>query len=202
MEIKDIHSDEFKKYGCVIDDDFSDILNRLKKIEKPTTEVTYVASLPLLEESSEKEKLEKDYFGFYPIQVGYCAGFNKVVDALEYHKSNEINIANEDFILVVGLRQDIVHNTYDLSKAEAFFVPKGTPIEVYSTSLHYCPISVGKESFNMLVVLPKGTNVGSPRSKRCPLLFSTNKWLIAYKGTNEEKEGAVAGLIGKQIVID
>lgn len=202
MEIKNIDDKSFKKYGCVIHDDFADVLNRLKRIEKPTKGVKYVASVDSLEASSDKQKLEEDYFGGQKIQIGYCAGYNKVVNALEYHKSSEINAANEDFILVLGLRQDIIDNTFDLAKAEAFLVPKGTAVEIYATTLHYCPISEGTTPFNMLVVLPKETNLGKRKSEREPLLYCTNKWLIAYEDTGEAKDGAYPGLKGEKIRIE
>lgn len=201
MEIKKITDESFRKYGRIIHDDFTDVLKCLSRIEKPEKGVKYVASFKTLEQSSDKQKLEEDYFGGYPIQMGYCAGANKVVNALEYHKSSEINMANEDFILVLGLRQDIIDDTYDLAKAEAFLVPGGVAVEIYATTLHYCPIEKDNKPFNMLVALPKGTNVGKRRSEKEPLLYGTNKWLIAYEGTPEVRNGAVAGLKGEKIVL-
>ncbi len=198
MEIKSIYDESFRKYGCIIQDRFDDVLSKLAKIEKPQKGVKYLASEETLESSFDKEKLENDYFGGMPIQIGYCAGFNKSVNALEYHKSSEINMANEDFILVLGLRQDIVDNAYDIANAEAFLVPRGVAVEIYASTLHYCPLSQGESSFNMLVVLPKGTNVGKRKSSLEPLLYGTNKWLLAFSGTSEAKGGAFVGLKGEK----
>lgn len=198
MEIKSIYDESFKKYGCIIHDNFDDVLSKLVKIEKPAKGVKYLASEETLESSSDKEKLENVYFGGMPIQVGYCVGFNKTVNALEYHKNSEINMANEDFILVLGLRQDIIDNTYDIGKAEAFLVPSKVAVEIYATTLHYCPISKDETPFNMLVVLPKGTNVGKRKSMVDPLLYCTNKWLLTFEGTGEAKNGAYAGLKGEK----
>lgn len=49
--------------------------------------------------------------------------------------------------------------TYETSKVEGFFVPEGTAIEVYATTLHYAPCGVDGQGFKCVVVLPKGTNL-------------------------------------------
>ena len=58
---------------------------------------------------------------------------NKKLNALEYHRNSEINIAVTDLILLIGCQQDVEpDHTYDTSKVEAFLVPAGTGIEVYA----------------------------------------------------------------------
>lgn len=202
MVIQSIFSKAFKKYGKVINGDFSLLLDELKKIPYPEKGVKYVASYEALENCLDYIKIKEDYFGGLPVQLGYCAGFNKVTSALEYHKCSEINIANEDFILVLGKIEDIENNQYDLNKVEVFFVPKRTAIEIYSTTLHYCPISVGDGKFNMLVALIKGTNVGRKESKIEPMLRSVNKWLLATPDSGEAKNGAFVGLVGEKVRIE
>ena len=134
-----------------------------------------------------------------PIQIGHCSGHNSVLGCLEYHKSSEINMANEDFILLIGERKDIVDGKYDLSKVEGFLVPKGVVVEMYANTLHYCPCGVDGKEFRMLVVLPKGTNVGRYHSELEPALRNANKWLLAHEDTNEARNGAYVGLIGQKI---
>ena len=58
MEIKSIYSEEFKKYGVIIDDDFSDILEVLKTRECPKDRVIYKASDDKLEACKSFKKLE------------------------------------------------------------------------------------------------------------------------------------------------
>ena len=48
--------------------------------------------------------------------------------------------------------------TLDTSKVKAFFVPAGTMIEVYATTLHYAPCQTSDKGFRCVVVLPEGTN--------------------------------------------
>ena len=67
-------------------------------------------------------------------------GDNHKLNGLEYHRSSEINIAVTDMILLLGSQQDVGTDfTYDTSKVEAFYVPAGTVVEMYATTLHYAP---------------------------------------------------------------
>ena len=85
-------------------------------------------------------------------------------------------------------------------------VPAGVLVEVYATSLHYAPCQTDSEGFQVLVVLPKGTNGVKPEQAKVyggddKLLWACNKWLIAHPETGEAAEGAFAGLIGENIDI-
>ena len=145
------------------------------------------------------------FFGQMDVQVGFCNGKNYLLNAVEYHRSSEINIAAVDAVLLVGSQQDIKEDlegnfTFDTSLIEAFLVPKGTAVELYATTLHYAPCSVGDGCFKMAVVLPKGTNY--PLEKTFDfgeekLLAAKNKFLIAHKDANIDK--AVNGLLGENI---
>lgn len=56
-------------------------------------------------------------YGGMPIQIGYCNGHNHLLNAVEYHRDSEINIAVTDMILILGKEQDITEDhTYDSSK--------------------------------------------------------------------------------------
>ena len=58
-----------------------------------------------------------------PVQIGYCNGHNSKLNAVEYHRSSEINVAATDAILILGLLADVAEDfTYDTSKMEAFLV--------------------------------------------------------------------------------
>ena len=45
--------------------------------------------------------------------------------------------------------------TYETSKVEGFFVPEGTAIEVYATTLHCCHTGVDGPGLECVVVLPR-----------------------------------------------
>ena len=92
------------------------------------------------------------------------------------------------------------HN--DTAKVKAFFVPAGTVIEVYATTLHYAPCGVDKKGFRCVVVLPKGTNypIEQPHLlKEDKLLAASNKWLLAHE--EAKIAGAFNGLKGENISI-
>ncbi|MDE5865805.1 MAG: DUF4867 family protein, partial [Lachnospiraceae bacterium] len=141
MEIKKISDPAFKKYGRVVQEiDFGELIEVIKK-ETPLPEgVAYEPSIGALEATACAKELRKKTYGELPIQVGYCNGHNYKLNAVEYHRNSEINVAATDAILLVGMQQDITDEfTYDTSLMEAFLVPAGTAVEIYATTLHYAP---------------------------------------------------------------
>lgn len=184
MIVKPITDPSFAQYGKIIEGfDTGELLAAMEKT--PLTEkVAYVASVPELEATKSFEAVKNDIFGGMPIQFGYCNGVNHSMDALEYHKDSEVNLACFDQILVLGRQQDIDPETltYDTANAEAFSVPAGTLYEMYATTLHYAPIG---EPFRCLIVLPRGTNFDRPfpqaaAPKDAGMLTHVNKWLLAH----------------------
>lgn len=204
MKIFNVNDDSFRKYGRVLKNyNFNTILNEMSKIDCPK-DVVYKPSVKVLENNQDMTVLSNEIYGGMPIQIGYCNGFNKKLNALEYHRDSEINIAATDLILFLGLLQDVNEDfSYDSSKVEAFLVPKGTTIEIYSTTLHYAPCNVDNNGFKCVVVLPKGTNtdIDFSLSKEGEnlLLTARNKWLLAHEDANIEN--AINGIYGKNITI-
>lgn len=204
MEILKITDPVFKKYGKVITGiDFSDILTAMADTPLPA-DVAYVPGLESLETCGSAKLLESSVYGGMPIQVGYCNGNNYLLNAVEYHRDSEINIAATDAILLLGSEQDITEDgTYDTAKVEAFLVPAGTAVEIYATTLHYAPCNVAENGFKVVVVLPKGTNTdiekAEPMTPEDKLLFARNKWLIAHP--EAKIEGAFNGLVGENISV-
>lgn len=173
----------------------------MKNIECPK-EVVYEPSIKALEDTEDMKVLSNEVYGGMPIQIGYCNGYNNKLNALEYHRDSEINIAATDLVLLLGFKQDITDNfEYDSSKVQAFLVPKGTAIEVYATTLHYAPCNTNEDGFKCVVVLPKGTNTeidfSLSKEGENSLLFAKNKWLIAHKDANIDN--AINGIKGINI---
>ncbi|WP_026886142.1 DUF4867 family protein [Clostridium beijerinckii] len=206
MIIRNVNDKEFKKYGQVLKNyDCTEIIEKMKSTPLPE-DVIYEPSIKELEELAIAKELQDREYGELPIQIGYCNGNNYMLNAVEYHRSSEINIAATDLILLIGSQQDIEDDySYDTSKIEAFKVPAGTAIEVYATTLHYAPCNVNEEGFRCVVVLPRDTN--SPlenkveKSGEDALLFARNKWLIGHKDTDLGDQGAFIGLVGENISI-
>lgn len=204
MIIRQATDSAFGKYGKVREG--YSIARILKEMEHTplSKEVLYVPSVDEMEALQEAEAFEVRAFGGLPIQIGYCNGDNHQLNAVEYHRSSEINIAVTDMILLVGSQQDIAaDSTYDTSLIEAFFVPAGTVVEMYATTLHYAPCTATGEGFRCVVILPKGTNTslnfepGSTGEDR--LITAKNKWLIAHEDAGIA--GAFCGLKGTNITV-
>lgn len=206
MEIKHVTDPGFRTYGRIITGyDTSRLMEKMQKTPLPE-DVVYVASVPELEALPEASALADGIYGQARIQIGYCNGHNRKLNALEYHRDSEVNLAVTDLILLIGRQQDITDNySYDTSLAEAFLVPAGTLIEVYATTLHYAPCQTTDNGFRCVVVLPKGTNedLERPVTLRCgeeKLLFARNKWLIGHK-EGGLPENAWLGLTGENLTV-
>lgn len=205
MEIKKISDPAFKKYGRVVQEiDFSELIEVIEK-ETPLPEgVAYEPSIGALEATACAKELRKRTYGELPIQVGYCNGHNYKLNAVEYHRNSEINVAATDAVLLVGMQQDITDDfTYDTSLMEAFLVPAGTAVEIYATTLHYAPCNAGEGGFKVGIVLPAGTNYplkDKHEGWEDALITAQNKWLIGHAEGGLDA-GAHIGLIGKNLDI-
>lgn len=204
MVIREVNSKEFKKYGRVLENyDLAEILLKMQDTPLPDG-VVYEPSIEFLENIKIAEDLKNREFGGLDIQIGYCNGNNHLLNAVEYHRSSEINIAVTDLILLLGCEQDIEDDfSYDTEKIEAFLVPQGTIIEVFATTLHYAPCNVKDSGFKCVVVLPKDTNTELAaeieKTGEDALLFAKNKWLIGHPDTDLKEQGAFIGLKGKNL---
>ena len=205
MKIQKVTDPAFRKYGQVLEGyDFTGLIKEMKHTPVPE-DVIYVPSVEELEALDIMKDLQNKGYGGLPVQIGYCNGHNKKLNAVEYHRNSEINVAVTDIVLLIGHQQDIEpDHTYDTSKIEAFLVPAGTGIEVYATTLHYAPCHVNEGGFQCVVVLPKGTNTDltfqTEKTREDSLMTAKNKWLIAHE--DAKIAGAFNGLKGENITID
>ena len=205
MTVKKVTDSAFKAYGRVITGyDFSGLLKAMEQTPLPE-DVIYIPSLPEMEALPAAKELGNGIYGQMPIQIGCCNGHNKKLNAVEYHRDSEVDIAVDDLILILGKQQDIEEDhTYDTSRMEAFLVPAGTAVEVYATTLHYAPCHVKDEGFRCVIVLPRDTNLDmEPVEVKDPedrLLFARNKWLIGH-AEGGLPEGAFIGLKGENLSV-
>lgn len=211
MRIKSVFSHSFEKYGKVLTGyDVTDLLKKLDETtKKPEDAVIYEPGDAGLEALPIANELSENAYGGMPIQIGYCNGYNTKLNCLEYHRGSEINIPSNDMVLLLAPLQAVKNGKLDTNTVEAFYVPKGTVVQVYETTLHYAPCNavrdgeVSKEGFRVIIVLPKNTNTEKPaiteKNLEDKLLWARNKWLIAHPDSNEAKAGAFVGLIGNNI---
>lgn len=208
MELKNVFDDGFKFYGQVLEAyDFSELFQAVSAFPIPPKGVSYVPSVSELESCKIFDELQYRGFGGMPIQIGYCNGVNNGLNCLEYHKSSEFNIAVNDIVLFLGLRYEIEDGIFDSSKVKAFYIPAGTGVELYGTTLHYAPCGYDGNGYRMICVLPKGTNtrkaeMDSTCTTETKMYLSTNKWLMAHPDTKEAKEGVYIGIKGENRRLD
>ncbi len=207
LQIKSILDEAFLNYGKVLDQyDFSQCIEITKTKGIPDSGNVYVASDDELMSTAIAKELSNRFYGNMPIQIGYCNGNSTMLNALEYHKGSEIDVAVTDLVLILADIRDIKHNQLPSTSTEIFFVPQGTAVELYGTTLHFAPCKVSDNGFMSIIVLPEGTNqplpsIPSPICEEDKLLWMQNKWLIAHKDSIPASKGACAGITGENIEI-
>jgi hypothetical protein len=110
-------------------------------------------------------------------------------------------------VLLLAHIDDIENSAIHSSKVSAFYIPKNTAIEVYSTTLHFSPCKVVESGFKCVVILPYGTNMEfiqakGKHGKFSEFLFKTNKWLLNHpENTRMVELNATNGILGENIEI-
>ena len=205
VKIYSVFDDEFRTFGRVHTVyDVSPLIEYMKaETSIPESGNVYVPSVADMERLDICRVLQESVYGDMPIQIGYCNGRNTTYNGFEYHKCSELNIAVTDFMLVLGHVWQIEDNCFTVGNETVFYVPEGTVIEMYQTTLHLSPCRVYDEGFKDIVVLARGTNTPLDKKPDLPvgeetLLLQRNKWVISHKDREPLiKQGAYPGLIGE-----
>ncbi|MCX8058411.1 MAG: DUF4867 family protein [Spirochaetes bacterium] len=157
---------------------------------------------------------QKYYFGKINTQCGICYGYNKYLNSLEFHKTNEIIISLTPQILVLGdLRNIDLNNNkgFNINDLQAFYISENTILELFSTTLHFAPISLKENPFYSLIVLPENTNLSLQEDLKeirkeikdkisngtekifdyNYFLFAKNKWLFTHRDSPQFKMDAL-----------
>lgn len=199
--MKSIDDESFQTFGKRIDEDVNDVIAYVStNVHPPKLGTCYQPSVLAIEQFSSIQKISQKVYGYMDVMAGVVSGHNDVLNGVEYHQGSETIIAATDYILVVGHIWDMKGNTYDSQMCEIFYVPKGTIVECYSTTLHYTPICVSDEGFLTICLLLKET--GDVLKQREGILKKKNKWFIAHLENQEKiKSGDFPGLMGNLIRI-
>ena len=207
MKIYSVTDPEFKPYGKVLEGyNTNELLAAMEAIPLPEEGTAYKPGIESLEACEIFEALRDRAYGGMPVQLGMCWGRNTKLNCLEYHRDSEINIGAGDFILLLAKQDEIEDGVLDTALVKAFRVPKGLPVEVYATTLHYAPCHTCPEcGFRVAVVLPRGTNTEKPAyepaNEEDNWMTARNKWLLAHPDSKEAGKGAHIGLKGLNIDI-
>lgn len=198
LRINSVTDKAFQKYGRVLSLDTAELIAVAETVPMPASGSSYVPSCEAFNGLVFQKIMQETVFGQLPAQTGYCWGHNDTLNALEWHTCSEVNVAVHDLILLLGDVRDISDERYDTGKIEAFRLNRGEAIEVYATTLHFCPIEVDPAvGFGCIVGLTEGTNTKLENAKQ-GLLWAKNKWLLAHEeNTGLIARGAHPGLYGK-----
>lgn len=197
MKIASVEDGAFQNYGSVIALDAQNWIAAAQTVEFPETGCRYVASLEALENIPEAADFRREHCGGLDEQFGLCWGHNSRLNALEWHTCNEFNIAVRDLVLLLAKRADLdADGRLDSGRVKAFYLPRGTCVEIYADTLHYTPCQVTADGFSCIVGLQRGTNL--PLKERQGKLWAANKWLLAHeKNSALTEKGAVPGIYGE-----
>lgn len=209
MQIYSVFDEEFKQYGAVWDDVPASIIDpmvaELAKTEIPAGSA-YVASEPRMEAVTGADVLMQLMYGGNPAQIGTCCGHNTKLNCLEYHRASEFNLGARDFILLLAKRYQIVDGKLDTSLVKAFRAPAGKLIEVYADTLHYTPVMVDQDGFQVMIGLPGGTNGAKPvAADEVPVCcdsycyWKQDKWVLCHADSPKAAEGGYVGLVGENL---
>ena len=208
FDVKPVDDPGFRKYGKVLTKyDFSGLLEYLEqKTAIPQEGNCYVASEPEMEKEAVYELLKKNFYADMPLEIGYCNGKNSKLNALEYHKGSEIDVAGTDLVLLLAPLEAIEDNRLDTKLVEAFYVKAGTALELYATTLHFSPCKLSDNGFKCVIILPDQTNTPLEQipemvEEEDRLLWMRNKWLIAHAESVPASKGAHVGLVGENLEV-
>ncbi len=202
-----ITHDSFRQYGRIVEEyDFSPWIQTMAQIPVPAEGNVYTADEQLLSGTDLAQQIRQGLYADMPIQVGYCNGNSSNLNALEYHKTQELNVAITDLVLLLADIRDIQNNTLSVNTVKAYYLPAGTACEIYGTTLHFAPCKVSDTGYKCIVVLPEGTNTpitlnNQAASGEEKLLWMQGKWLIAHKDSIPASKGAHVGIVGENIRI-
>lgn len=202
--INEINDKGFSRYGRILHT--AGAANFVEYVtntyEKPKKGSAYIVDIDGMHGFPVIDEIKRVVYGEMEIECGICHGHNNTLMGLEYHQGSEVNIAVTDFILALAKKEDMKENTIASERLKLFYVPAGSVIELYESTLHYCPFSCNEDGFSCVVLLLDKTNTSIPY-KSGELLVKRNKWFIAHENNVDKiAAGNVAGLLGEAITIN
>ncbi len=202
MRIIDATDPSFSPYGKILDIDASKIVDYLKnKAEMPLEGNIYVRDEPKMHSLKGIKEIEEEVYGYAPIEVGYCNGYNSKLNALEYHSCPEIDIAADEQALLLSLPSDIKDGFIDSSDVKAFRLKKGQVILLRPYVFHFSPCKLSPSGFHTAIILTSGTNSELKDKPKDKALWMVNKWLFAHKDSPQAGKGAYIGIKGENIIV-
>ncbi len=206
LKIFSVLDDAFRPYGRVLPGDPEGLFEALGETPIPAEGNCYEASVPALEAVPVMASWQRAVFGTEVIQAGYCNGNGNRLNALEYHKSSEVNYSTTGLVLLLALPEQMRDGVLSSADVAAFYLPPRVAVEIHPRVLHFAPCRIQREGFRCLVVLPCGTN--TPLEHTDPnapgeeaLLWMCNKWMTCHPDSPQAEKGAFVGIRGENLEV-
>ena len=203
MKILSVTDPLFKEYGSVLDIDSSEIVTYLKnKAKMPEENNIYVRDDSSMHSLKSIEEIKESVYGLGDIEVGYCNGYNSLLNCMEYHACPEVDIAADDLVLLLARKEDIHDGILNSKDVKAFLLKKGEAVILAPYTLHFSPCKLSKDGFRCAIILSDKTNMDLESTPKDKTLWKVNKWLLAHKDSKQASLGAYVGIVGDNLKVD
>ena len=203
MKIRSVTDPLFSKYGKLLDLDTNEMVSYLHEHAKmPEEGNIYVRNDENMMVLRGISKVKEEIYGLGDIEVGYCNGYNSLLNCMEYHNCPEVDIAADDLILLLATQKDIHDGILDSGDVKAFLLKKGQAVVLSPYTLHFSPCKLSEDGFRCAIILTDKTNMDLPCKVNDKALWKVNKWLLAHKDSIQAKSGAYIGISGENIKVD
>lgn len=203
MKILSVTDPLFKEYGSVLDIDSSEIVAYLKnKAKMPEENNIYVRDDSSMHSLKGIEEIKESVYGLGDIEVGYCNGYNSLLNCMEYHACPEVDIGADDLVLLLARKEDIHDGILNSKDVKAFSLKKGEAVILAPYTLHFSPCKLSKDGFRCAIILSDKTNMDLESTPKDKTLWKVNKWLLAHKDSKQASLGAYVGVVGDNLKVD
>ncbi len=203
MKIRNVTDPEFQDYGYVLSLNTDEIVSYLKeKAEMPKENNIYVRDDKDMKTLAGIHEIHEKVYGLGDIEVGYCNGYNSLLNCMEYHACPEVDIAADDLVLLLARPKDLKDGILDSKDVEAFLVKKGEAVCLYPYTMHFSPCKLSDNGFRCAIILSDKTNMDLDQDVDDETLWKVNKWLLAHKDSKQATLGAYVGIVGENIKVE
>lgn len=204
MKILSVTDPSFKEYGSIIDIDSTEIVSYLKEKAKMPQKNTNLYQRDDMDMHSLKgiKEIKEKVYGFGDIEVGYCNGYNSLLNCMEYHACPEVDIAANDLVLLLARKEDIHDGILESKDVKAFLLKENQAVILNPYTLHFSPCKLSEDGFRCAIILSNKTNMDLDETPSDKTLWKVNKWLLAHKDTIQAKNGAYVGIVGENLKVD
>lgn len=203
MKIRSVTDPEFQDYGYVLSFNTDEIVSYLKeKAKMPKENNIYVRDDKDMKSLSGIDEIHEKVYGLGDIEVGYCNGYNSLLNCMEYHSCPEVDIAADDLVLLLARPKDLKDGILNSKDVKAFLVKKGEAVCLYPYTMHFSPCKFSDNGFRCAIILSDKTNMDLDKKVDDKTLWKVNKWLLAHKDSKQATLGAYVGIVGENIKVE